>query len=151
VQGSGQTLLAFRLGLGDLVVVDGGSPGRPGGAENAVLLAVQQTEVGRGRVGGEEEDGFLDDGKILDGDDAEEGERTLKAFSAVSQRPKQVLLPPVTKMYQSCASEVGSRMDCQLLRVTGVTRFSETFSANFTMGSAGTAVGTMALALLNHP
>jgi len=41
VQRNGQTPLAFGQGLGDLVVIDGGSAGRPGGAENAVFFAVQ--------------------------------------------------------------------------------------------------------------
>lgn len=40
VQWGGQTLLALRLGLGDLVVVDGGSTGGPGSAKNAFLLTV---------------------------------------------------------------------------------------------------------------
>jgi hypothetical protein len=60
VQGGGKTLLAFGLGLRDLVVVDGGCASGPGGAENAVLLAVQLGEVGGGRVGREEENRFLD-------------------------------------------------------------------------------------------
>jgi hypothetical protein len=50
---------AFSLGLGDLEVVDGGSSGGPDGAKDAVLLTVQQTEVGRGGIGGEKEGGFL--------------------------------------------------------------------------------------------
>lgn len=60
VQGSGEALLVDGLSLGNLVVVDGGSAGGPGGAENALRLAVQQTKVGGGGVGGEEKDGFLD-------------------------------------------------------------------------------------------
>lgn len=65
---SGQALLALGLGLGQLEVVDGGGAGGPGGAEDALVLAVQQTEAGGGRVSGEEEDGFLDcDDEMLDG------------------------------------------------------------------------------------
>jgi hypothetical protein len=60
VQGSREALLVSGLGLGNLVVVDGGGTGGPGSAENALLLAVQQTEVGGGRIGREEKDGFLD-------------------------------------------------------------------------------------------
>ena len=65
MQWGGQTLLALRLGLGDLVVVDGGSTGGPGSTKNAVVLTVQQTEVGGSRIGREEKDGFLDDDQIL--------------------------------------------------------------------------------------
>lgn len=54
-----ETLFALWLGLGNLEVVDGGRAGGPGRAQDALLLAVQQTEVRRGGVGREEEDGFL--------------------------------------------------------------------------------------------
>lgn len=62
-----QALLALGLGLGKLEVVDGGGAGGPGRAENALLLTVQQTKVGGGRVGGEEESRFLanrDEGSV---------------------------------------------------------------------------------------
>lgn len=39
------TLLANRGLLGDLVVLDGGSAGGPGGAQNLVGLAVQVSEL----------------------------------------------------------------------------------------------------------
>lgn len=60
MKGSRKALLVSGLGLGNLVVPDGGSTGRPGGAKNTLRLAVQHAKVGGGRVGGEEEDGFLD-------------------------------------------------------------------------------------------
>lgn len=59
VERSGQALLALGLGLGHLVVENGRGAGGPGSAEDALVLAVQQTEVRGGRVGGEKEDGFL--------------------------------------------------------------------------------------------
>jgi hypothetical protein len=62
-----QALLALGLGLGQLEVVDRGGAGGPGRAENALLLTVQQTKVGGGRVGSEEESRFLanrDDGSV---------------------------------------------------------------------------------------
>lgn len=70
VERSRQALLALGLGLGHLEVEDGGGAGRPGRAKNAIVLAVQQTEVRGGRIGGEKEDGFLDcDGQMLKGID----------------------------------------------------------------------------------
>lgn len=51
VERSGGALLASGLLLGKLVVHDGGSAGRPGGAEHLVRLAVQITEVRRIRIG----------------------------------------------------------------------------------------------------
>lgn len=60
VERSGETLLALRLGLGQLEVEDGGSASGPSRAEDALFLTVQQTKVGGGWVGGEEKDGFLE-------------------------------------------------------------------------------------------
>lgn len=146
VKGSRGALLAGGTLLGDLEVVHGRGAGRPDGAKDLVGLAVQVSEVRRGRVGGEQKDGFLEVGDVIrfgTWEDASLGyQLTLKAFSARSQRPKQVLLPPVVKISQSSSLGPGVRMDCQLLRVTGVTRFSVTFSASFSTGATGAAVGT---------
>jgi hypothetical protein len=46
VERSGETLLALRLGLGQLEVEDGGSASGPSRAEDALFLTVQQTKVG---------------------------------------------------------------------------------------------------------
>ena len=46
VERSRGTLLANRWLLGDLVVLDGGSAGGPGGAQDLVGLTVQVSEVG---------------------------------------------------------------------------------------------------------
>lgn len=53
--------------LGNLVVLNGRRAGGPGGAENLVGLAVQVSEMGGGRVGREEKDGFLDVDQYLKG------------------------------------------------------------------------------------
>lgn len=57
VHGSGSA--TFSLGLRDLEVVDSGGTGRPDGAKDALLLTVQETEVGRGGISREKEGGFL--------------------------------------------------------------------------------------------
>lgn len=51
--------LGSLLSLGDLEVPKARCAGDPGRAENLVGLAVQITEIGRGRVSGKQEDGFL--------------------------------------------------------------------------------------------
>lgn len=59
VERGGQALLALGLGLRQLEVVDGGGTGRPGRAEDPLLLTVQETKVGGGGIGSEEESRFL--------------------------------------------------------------------------------------------
>lgn len=51
--------LGSLLGLGDLEVPKARCASDPGRAENLVGFAVQVTEIGRGRVSGKQEDGFL--------------------------------------------------------------------------------------------
>lgn len=58
VQRSGGARL-IRLRLGNLEVPNGGGTSRPNGAQNLVLLTVQVTELGRGRVGSKQKHGFL--------------------------------------------------------------------------------------------
>jgi hypothetical protein len=101
--------LGSLLGLGDLEVPKARCAGDPGRAENLVGLAVQVTEIGRGRVGREQEDGLLmtqRESVIFIPETALRPlvfvvSLTLNALLARSQRPKQVLFPPVTKTSHS--------------------------------------------------
>lgn len=47
------------LRLGDLEIPNAGDTGNPGGAQNRVRLTVQGSQVGGGRVGRKQENGFL--------------------------------------------------------------------------------------------
>jgi hypothetical protein len=64
-EGSRGALLAGGTLLGNLEVVHGRGAGRPDGAKDLVGLAIQVSEVRRGRVGGEQKDGFLEVGSVI--------------------------------------------------------------------------------------
>lgn len=148
---SGCRAFLADLSLGNTEVPHRGSTSTPGRTQDLVVLAVQISEVRRFFVGSEQGDRLLALSVRSVYWHQLPSSLTLNAFSARPQRPKQVLFPPVMKRSQSCASDDGSRVDCQLLRRKGVTAFSGSFSATFWAGTTGVADGMYSLALLNHP
>lgn len=118
------------LGLGNLEVPITGGACSPSRAKNLVFLAVQVTQIRRSRVGREQKNGFLalesqrPSSQNLGNYPYCPGDLTLNALLALSQRPKQVLFPPVIKRSHSLGSEDGSKADCQLDKLKGVTAFS---------------------------
>lgn len=149
-------------GLGDLEVVERGCANRPSVAKDILDFAVKVSKLGRiwlGSKNGKGSLGMCQPVVVVLG----LPKHTFHALVAFAQRPKHVLLPPVTKMSQSWvvgALTVGSTVNTcfQFSRLMGCWMAEAAFAAALPAaalmgadGAAGMAEDTAAVALLKKP